>query len=978
MLEDQEGSLWFGTFGGGVVCFNGKNFTQYTRTEGLSNNTVNSIIQDKSGNYWMATSGGGISRFDGKEFTHYTTRQGLAGDQVRSLYQDKEGKIWIGTFGNGISCFDGVSFTNYSEKEGFPATHIASIFQDKTGNLWFGTYNDGLIRFDGRHFYQYTEKQGLSDNTVLTVMQECDGVLWFGTSGGGISRYDGESFQTFNKEDGLTNNYIRCNLVGRQGNLWFGTRDGGLIRYDKELFTHYTDNEGLAGSKVFGITQDRKGNLWFTSFGSGITRYDGNIFESYSLKESVLNDFVYSILESKDGKIWFGSDGGGITSFDGVFFNQWTQKEGLCHNSVRCMLEDRNQQIWVGTYGGGVSRFDGRKFVNYSVKEGLSSDKIMCIYEDRDGNIWFGTDGGGITRYDGRKFTRFSAQEGLNSNIVISILQDNAGVMWFGTSGGGLIRFDGNYSTAFTRREGLSSNFITSLRQDKHGNLLIGTRNGPNILKADQMHGETENTKSGIFKNYSYEDGFLGIGCNLNALFEDKNGLIWMGSTNRLTAFRPWEEVPDTTTPQVKIANIQLFNEDIPWSAMTPGEDESIVLNNNVIVSDFKFSGLSKWYFLPENLSLAHSSNYLRFSYICISQNQTSKIRYQYKLEGMDSHWSSNTNLTSITYGNLKPGHYTFRVKAMNSAGVRSDEATYSFSIRSPWWKTWWFYSLIFAAVIVLIYIFIKWREINHRLQRKILSDRIEEQTHELTEKYRELESKNIELQTVNSEKDRFFSIIAHDVRGPLSTFMLYTEVMSENLHSYEMKDLEVMTKSMKDSASSLFKLLENLLEWSRMQQGLIRFTLERLNVVEVLNNSFEPIHEYAKNKSIALIIDIPSGLEVGADKNMLESVLRNLLSNALKYTPREGKVTVSARSTANGFVEIKVTDTGIGMEESMLRDLFKIDVHNSRKGTEGEPSAGLGLLLCSDFVAKMNGKIWVESAVNQGSTFFLLLPSVT
>jgi signal transduction histidine kinase len=311
----------------------------------------------------------------------------------------------------------------------------------------------------------------------------------------------------------------------------------------------------------------------------------------------------------------------------------------------------------------------------------------------------------------------------------------------------------------------------------------------------------------------------------------------------------------------------------------------------------------------------------------------------------------------------------------MRSEGVWSNESAYSFTIRPPWWETWWFYTLVIVTMISIVYSYIKWREINHHLQRKILSDKIEEQTHELKAKNRELENKNHELQVVNSEKDRFFSIIAHDVRGPLSSFMLFTEVISENLHFYEMKDLELMTGSMKDSASSLFKLLENLLEWSRMQQGLIRYTPELLNVIEVLNNSIESVHALAKNKSIALVIDIPSDIEVFADKNMLESVLRNLLSNAIKYTRREGKVTVSASGNNGSFVEIRV---GIGMEETMLRDLFKIDVHNNRKGTEGESSAGLGLLLCRDFVEMQKGRIWAESRVDQGSTFYFTLPSIS
>lgn len=261
-------------------------------------------------------------------------------------------------------------------------------------------------------------------------------------------------------------------------------------------------------------------------------------------------------------------------------------------------------------------------------------------------------------------------------------------------------------------------------------------------------------------------------------------------------------------------------------------------------------------------------------------------------------------------------------------------------------------------------------------MQRELLNKKIAEQTHELQEKYEELERTNNELQLSNSEKDKFFSIIAHDVRGPLSTFMLFTEMMAENLSSYNMKELQSMTSSMKDSAFNLFKLLENLLEWTRMQRGLIGYNPEQLNVIEVLGDSIETIHQAARNKSIALIVDIPSNLEVVADKNMLESIIRNLLSNAVKFTPKGGKVTIKAQNSAAGFIQISIVDTGIGMNEHLLQDLFKIDVHNNRKGTEGEPSVGLGLMLCKDFVEKQNGTLWVESTEGKGSSFYFTLKS--
>ncbi len=976
MMEDRDGILWFGTFGGGVTSYDGKYFTHYTEREGLSNNIVNAIFQDKTGNIWFATSGGGVSKFDGKIFTHFTAKEGLGSNQIRSIFQDKDGYLWFGTFGNGVTKFDGKSFMNYEDKEGFAGNQVVSIFQDHQGNIWFGTYNTGAIKYDGKYFYQFTDKQGLSDNNVLSMIQDVTGSIWFGTSGGGISKFDGNNFTHFTEKEGLTNNYVRCSLIDKQGSLWFGTRDGGLLKYNGDLFTHYTESEGLGNSKVLSIMQDTKGDLWFGSFSNGISRYDEKKIVRYSLKEGLLNDRIYSIVEDKSGNIWIGSDGMGVARFDGKYFNHYTQYEGLCYNAIRCILQDRTGNLWFGSYGGGVSKFDGKTFVNYSEASGLSSNKVLCMLEDKKGNIWFGTDGAGVTSFDGKIFTNFMVKEGLSHNTVTSVLEDKNGDLWFGTSGGGVTRYDGKYFTIYTEKDGLTNNYINSLYQDKHGKIWMGTRFGPNILEEGKLLQKTKTSELPLFSNYSYEDGFLGIGCNMAALFEDRAGVIWIGATNRLTAIHPESEFPDTIAPNIQLTNVQLFNENIPWINLEHKMDSSFILNNGVKVGDFQFSSVSKWYYLPENLNLAYNNNYLTFSFIGITQKQPQKVKYQYQLEGQDKNWSSLTGRTDVSYGNIDPGDYLFKVKAMNSEGIWSNEYHYSFTIRPPWWKTWWFYAIVIIGALAFIMSYIKWRERELEQQKNWLQKKVEEQTSELKVKNEELHSKNEELQIINSEKDKFFSIIAHDVRGPLSSFQALTELMEEDLQSLNSDEIQSMVGAMKNSAANLFELLGNLLEWARMQRGLIPFNPELLLLEELLNASTEIILQAGHNKSIAIVLDIPADLKVIADKNMLSSVVRNLTSNAVKFTAKGGKVTISAKETGNDRIEISVTDSGIGMKKQMVDDLFKIDTNTSRPGTEGEYSTGLGLLLCKDFTEKQGGRIWAESEVGKGSTFYFTIQS--
>ena len=238
-----------------------------------------------------------------------------------------------------------------------------------------------------------------------------------------------------------------------------------------------------------------------------------------------------------------------------------------------------------------------------------------------------------------------------------------------------------------------------------------------------------------------------------------------------------------------------------------------------------------------------------------------------------------------------------------------------------------------------------------------------------------EIEHQNEELQKINAEKDKFFSIIAHDLRSPFNGFLGLTQVMAEELPSLTMAEVQKIAVRMSESATNLYSLLTNLLDWSRIQQGAILFKPEVIQLSIVVRGSIDLIHELAKNKKIEITTDIPDGLVVFADANMLQTVLRNLISNALKFTPKGGKINVSAKTSDNKSIEISIRDNGIGMNKILVANLFRLDVQTTREGTEGEPSTGLGMLLCKEFVEKHSGRLWVESEEGNGSTFYFTLP---
>lgn len=746
ILEDKKGNLWFGTWGGGAIKYSGKTFTKFTKGQGLIDNDVFSIIEDRTGNLWFATKGG-VSKFNGESFTHFTTKEGLSSNDVRSVFEDSRGNIWfsyVRSKGFGVCKFDGNSFSNYSDIQGLNSNYITSFFEDKTGVLWFASL-DGLSKFDGERFTNYGEEEGLMSRFLNSITQDYNGNLWIGTWDG-ITKYDGLSFTHYSDREGNDYNWVNSILSDCNGNVWFGMK-GGILKYGGSAFKHFTEVEGLSVKKVKSIYEDEIGSLWFCGFGEH-AKFDGKSF---------MNSVVPSancVAKDKFGNLWFGT-GNGAIRFDGEQVTHFTEREGLCKWWIHTVQEDKSGNIWFIPYGEGIYKYDGKSFTHLTENQGLINDDVKSIMSDNSGNIWFGTRGG-VSKYDGSLFTNYSVKEGLSDNQIYSILEDKSGNIWFGTGHGGVIKFDGNYFTHYDERVGMSTEFIYGLCQDRKGNMYFGSRydlkfiSEENLKELDKKIASGTVTESeGFFREIGVEDGFLSEGINEGeAIVEDRNGTIWIGSSERLTAYSPSSVVEDTLAPNIQLTGIDLFNEPIAWHLLTGKQDSTLVLKNGMHVSDYAFSDVSRWYSIPENLSLAYNNNYITFNFIGITLNQPKLVKYQYKLEGMDENWSGITSRNEATYGNLPHGTYTFLVKAMNSEGVWSEPFQYTFTIRPPWWKTWWAYGLYVLIGLASISSYLRWRDRIAIKRRKVLQQKVTEATAEIR-----LQKEEVEKQKQRSDE---------------------------------------------------------------------------------------------------------------------------------------------------------------------------------------------------------------------------------
>jgi len=660
----------------------------------------------------------------------------------------------------------------------------------------------------------------------------------------------------------------------------------------------------------------------------------------------------------------------------------------------------------AGWLGQGVVKYDGKSFKNYAAAQGLTDRNITCIWEDKSGNLWFGTAGEGVIQYDGRSFTKYSIANGLNDSTVYSILEDKRNNLWFGTGNGGVNKFDGKSFTQYTTAQGLSNNTVTGILEDKSGDIWFGTHNGLSRMQLskqtlDEKGNITNNSGRSLFKNYLFSDGFLGVGTN--SLCQESTGNIWIGTNDRLTCFHPEGDIPDTIPPNIQLTGISLFNENINWLNLEKKKDTSQLLSNGASLHNFNFSGLSKWYYIPEQLELVYNNNYLAFQFIGITTNRPRDVKYQYLLEGLDKNWSSVTDKPEASYSDLPNGRYTFKVKAVNSEGYWSNELVYDFTILPPWWKTNWFRILAGIALLVLLYVIYHWRTAALRRQKRILEQTVKERTAEVVEEKAQVEStlqelRSTQTQLIHSEKmaslGELTAGIAHEIQNPLNFVNNFSEINSEliddltnELTAGNTEEAVSIAKDIKENEQKINHhgkradgIVKGMLQHSRASTGQKEATDINALADEYLRLAYHGMRAKDKDFNITLRTDFdPSIGTINIVPQDIGRVLLNLYNNAFyavtekkKQAGEENKpiVSVSTKKTGNK-VEVKIQDNGIGIPQTVLDKIFQPFFTTKPTGQ----GTGLGLSLSYDIVRAHGGEIKVDTAESEFAEFVIQLP---
>ncbi len=758
-LQDGFGLVWIGTEAG-LASYDGNKVTNYGTLEGVAPNGARSLLFDKKERLWAGHLDGGITVFDGSKFKAYTLGKGM-NSAITGLVQAADGSIWIATAGHGAYRINElpeegteIQAARFAEERGLqnvlltatelkdgricfiedrgtirsiakgaekaeemkiPGWHdlfqCNTLFEDASGALWLGTRGGGAFKFENGKALQYSPANGLTSGTVTCFGEDNDGGIWVGTLDGGATLINADRIRSFSKANGLHSTFIRSISRDREGNLLIGTNDGGLDIFKGDRFVCFSEADGLIDPQVWAVTEDDMGRAWFGTNGGIVilsNREGGGIVRTITVQQGLLpTNFIRCLREDDKGYMWIGTDNGGLLRYDPRTERITDEVEitgGLGAGKVTALEIGQAGELWIGGLNG-VRRYlpgSGTPPTFITEEDGLASNSVVAIYRDKAGTIWVGSTVKGITRINngiakpvdlGRSFT------------ATAFVQDDQGRIWVGTEGQGIIVLEnGKEVQRFTEAEGLLSNSIKALGRDQNGHVWIGTNKGLNKWRP----------KKGGFVAFTERAGFTGIEVKPNAVWTTKSGDLWFGTVNGATRVGSEKGAERSVAPLVALRGWKVNLEDRPM-------DEA---------------------------RLDHSDRNVRIAYSSVSLSDPNAVRYMYKLQGLDEDWQPITTETDAYYPALPPGSYTFQVKAMDRSGVWSDPPTeFEFTILPPWYRSWWFYTALVAALSIILFSYIKVRERQLRLRNIILERKVDERTAEVVAQSKEIEGQKVRIE---------------------------------------------------------------------------------------------------------------------------------------------------------------------------------------------------------------------------------------
>ncbi|WP_298484513.1 two-component regulator propeller domain-containing protein [uncultured Maribacter sp.] len=1005
---DKDGNLWIGTTGGGLNFFNSKTekFHHFTSNKedpnSIDSNYISNLHIDKKNRLWIGTNGG-INMLDLNKplnnpiFTKFSpvkepNSSGWDGSSILSIFEDNKGQLWVGGI-NGIYKLandknNNLYFRLENETTGIPSAAVRAIKEDKFGRLIIST-NIGLYCYGIKNNILTSSK--IADGSFGSIQIDNYNNIWIGSNSGlkYYSSNNGSNFPklitnfTYNPQitNSLSKNIIKSLFIDKTGIIWIGTNGGGINKVDlerkkfRQIRKTFSENS-LSYDKIRSILEDSNGNLWLGTEGGGLNMTLYKDKEAYTnFKKFNISNKIFSLEEIKEGNkklLLIGAEG--IPSLYQLdITNPQKIKKAIpipeINKSVFTITEDRQGTVWVGTYSGGVFRrkYDSisktytiKRFTsNLTNKRSISNDIIRNIYEDSNGFIWFGT-GDGLCRLSPKQAQKENPKfkvyknnpkdsTSISHNYILPILESSTGDIWIGTFGGGLNKFvkgtkeKPEHFINFDTKQGLPNNVIKGILEDDDANLWISTNKG-----ISKFNPETE-----TFTNYDEIDGLQNYEFQELACLKRKSGEFLFGGVNGFNSFYPENIEKNEVPAETVITNFLISNKKVKIGKTYNGRT---ILNNTLNTT--------------KTIELKYKENSFSFEFAALHFAAPNKNQFAYMLKGFDKDWVKTTSKKRFaTYTNLEPGNYTLLVKASNNDGIWDPTPSeIEIKVIPPFWRTDWAYIVYIALGFALIWLF--WRYTFIKTTEK----------HQLELEHLEKE-KSEEMQKVKLE---FFTNISHEFRTPLTLIKGPLEYLQKNGENIPQKAVQEQYTLMHKNTNYLLKLVTQLLDFRKINQGKMHLVVRQTNIVSFIMELAEPFQFLAHKKMIDFnIISTPEEIQSWVDHDALEKICNNLLSNAFKFTPENGKIEIKIYKEKNALLKtpssenivIKVIDNGKGISKEKLNNVFKRFYSNKEDTKLNAEGMGIGLSFTKNLIELHRGEVDVTSEPGSGTEFTVHLP---
>lgn len=1000
--RDSDGYLWIAATQK-LYRYDGKSYVEFSYnakdSSTLSHSDIEYIYEDSQCQLWFCSKNGlNLYNKDLRTVTRIypfgNTVLNSEKNRIKGICQENDSIYWIASYGGGVCRYNHTArtfryFTHTSSLTSIPSNFVNYICFDSNKQLWVGTESGGLSRMNTHtgecknYLSQLNNVHALGDATVTSIIEDAKGILWVGTWNGGLYSFNPQTEQFVSYALHMPSPTIRSIVKGARNELWIATFKG-VVAWNTEtktmrLYTHNpADSKSIPFDVNWSVCYDSEHMLWVGSVNKGVSyaQVSGHFFSvPYHWGKTYMSAYVNNAVLSNSELLMATSDAGVLV------WNTKTQRmQPLPINSllkgsvVYQVLRDSRKNLLICTNSGLFVQYAGSQTIQliphtngvavYSVVEyahgeflcagwntglmkfslpfaisnsqlftvqnntSLPSDVIWKIYVDKKHRIWLLTSRG-MGQWNVKTNT---FKKHIDDPNMFAMFEDEQGSLWCGTSNSELYSFDEHYAQFK----------LFHIFPAMQYYIAAGISDGANIWVSTQEGVIRLNKKTKKMRIYSESDG-LPSKYGTWALLRMSDSSIMIGTANGPVFFNPHKTTSGSYIPQLRITDVKVM-------------ESTRAFANNVI-------------------TLAYDEQKITIEFIALALSSMQRnINYTYKLEGFDSEPIESFD-NKVTYTNLAPGTYRFIVSYSSvDEYIPMQTTELIIIVERPWWKTWWFQGGlgIFAVLIFIGIQYFRTRAIRKR--NEFLEHEISQRTHEIKQANEQLQERKDQLELLNQTKNKLFSIIGHDLINPIGVIIQLAELLSNNTNVHENQDNKVV-QAIQHSAKNAHQLLLNLLDWARSQQESVVVSITSVDALVIIESVLELHIELLNHKQIRIIKNISDNTFVSVDSNMLHTIIRNLLSNAIKYSYEQSEITISISKHDSRYTAITLSDTGMGMSEDRLQEIFTIK-KQSFTGTANEQGTGLGLVIVKEFVSLLHGNITITSKPGEGTTCLILIPT--